>query len=208
MKLTWYGHSCFTIEDGGYRAVLDPFAPGSVPGLPDIHVEADAVFCSHGHSDHNYTAAVKIKQSGGKPFGVTELQTYHDDQKGALRGRNTVRIFDVGGLKAVHLGDLGHFLPDDDIKVLSRADVLMIPVGGHYTIGSADAARLTKAIKPRVVVPMHYHGDGFGFAVLSPLSDFTSKLRGYDIIEYETNTMDIDAGTPPQVAVLRCPAKR
>lgn len=105
MTITWLGHSCFLLESGGFRALLDPFR--DVPGLADVETEADAVYCSHGHFDHAYTDRVRLTSGRENPFTVTEIPTFHDGQGGALRGENTVRRFEAGGVSVVHLGDMG-----------------------------------------------------------------------------------------------------
>lgn len=108
MKLTWLGHACFLLEEDGYRIVLDPYT--GVAGYPPLHIQAHAVFCSHGHFDHHATDCVELLPERESPFTVREVETFHDDRGGALRGTNTVRIFTAGGLSVAHLGDLGHQL--------------------------------------------------------------------------------------------------
>ena len=90
MKLTWLGHACFLLEEDGYRIVLDPYT--GVAGYPPLHIQAHAVFCSHGHFDHHATDCVELLPERESPFTVREVETFHDDRGGALRGTNTVRI--------------------------------------------------------------------------------------------------------------------
>ena len=106
MKLIWNGHSCFTLATEAGTLVIDPYEDGSVPGLSPLHLEADAVYCSHEHRDHGNRAAVALS---GKPCAVEveELATWHDEAQGAKRGPNTMRIFSAEGLRVAHLGDLG-----------------------------------------------------------------------------------------------------
>ena len=105
VKLTYLGHACFCLEAEGFRTVLDPYHDGMIPGLPPLRVEAEAVFCSHQHDDHNYLPAVTLTERKQKaPYTVTELEVPHDDQGGRLRGMNTVRCFQFPGLRVVHLG--------------------------------------------------------------------------------------------------------
>lgn len=92
MKITWLGHSCFTVESQGYRIVLDPYKDGSVPGLAPVRVEADQVLCSHGHGDHCGTEGVSLRQGRPSPFTVETINTWHDDKEGALRGPNTIHV--------------------------------------------------------------------------------------------------------------------
>lgn len=150
MTITWLGHSCFLLESGGFRVLLDPFR--DVPGLADVEAEADAVYCSHGHFDHAYTDRVRLTSGRENPFTVTEIPTFHDGQGGALRGENTVRRFEAGGVSVVHLGDLGHQLTPEQVQAVSPCDVLL-PVGGTYTVDSGEARAVAEAVGPRVIVP-------------------------------------------------------
>lgn len=107
MKLTLLGHSCFAVESGGYRVVLDPYY---VESYPPLHTSANEVLCSHHHLDHDFVEAVELTPRGGSPFTVETVQAFHDDQGGALRGTNTIHVLAAEGLRVVHLGDLGHEL--------------------------------------------------------------------------------------------------
>ena len=176
-KLTWYGHSCFGLDFGpGGSVVFDPYSPGSVPGveLPK-DLESDMVLCSHQHGDHN--AAGRVRLSGRKPaFRLTLLDSWHDPDKGAKRGPNQIALVEYESFRAVHLGDQGCALNRDQIETLRKADLLMIPTGGFFTIGPDEAAEICKQLQPRVIVPMHYRRGEMGFNVLMPLEDFTGKF--------------------------------
>ncbi|HPS76465.1 MAG TPA: MBL fold metallo-hydrolase [Oscillospiraceae bacterium] len=204
MRITWYGHSCFKIEAGDVSVVFDPYRPGSVPGLELPPLTADVCVCSHGHDDHFYPQGVT--RTGRDPvLPTTQLATYHDDQRGALRGKNLVTLLELGGVRAVHLGDLGHPLSHAQIARLGRVDVLMIPVGGFYTIDAAAAASVRDALHPSLTLPMHYRGDGFGMDVLSTVDDF---LRLCDNAETpDTNVVDFSAAARPRTVMLKCPLK-
>ena len=204
MKLTWLGHSCFLVETAEGSAVLDPYAPGSVPGLSLPPLTADLVLCSHGHRDHGYAEGVHL--TGRSPtLRVTTLATFHDEHQGALRGLNTVHILDAEGLRLVHLGDLGHALSPDQIAALGRVDLLLIPVGGHYTIGPDTAAVLAKAIGAAITVPMHYRGEGFGYEVIGPVEPFARRMG--KVLRMDTNVLLPDRLETPVTALLRCPMK-
>jgi L-ascorbate metabolism protein UlaG (beta-lactamase superfamily) len=206
MEICWHGHACFTVSHRGYRVVLDPYADGKVDGYPPLRLEAEKVLTSHGHGDHNFVEAVTLSDAGIEcPFSITEFQTWHDDEKGAARGANTVTVLEADGLRVVHLGDLGCRLEEAQLKSMIRADAVMIPVGGYYTIGAADANELAERLEARVVIPMHYRGKGFGFSVLAPLEDFTALYPSSMVRYYEDGTVRIDADTPRQVAVLKSP---
>ena len=169
MKLTWLGHSCFAVESGGYRIVLDPYY---VESYPPLHTSANEVLCSHHHRDHDFVEAVELTPRGGSPFTVETVQTFHDDQGGALRGTNTVHVLAAEGLRVVHLGDLGHELSEAQVAPLRGCDALLIPVGGFYTIDAETAERVADAIAPRVIVPMHYRHGSHGYDVIATVEDF------------------------------------
>ena len=199
MTITWLGHSCFILESGGFRALLDPFR--DVRGLRDVAAEADAVYCSHGHFDHAYTEKVHLTAGRENPFTVQELPTFHDGQGGALRGTNTIRKFTAGGLSVAHLGDLGHPLSPRQLAELGRCDALLIPVGGYYTIDAPAAKAVADAVGANVVVPMHYRMGPVGFDVLGTLEDFTGLYPPERVRRYG-NTLTLEPDMPPQVAVL------
>ncbi len=205
MKLRWYGHSCFLVETAEGSAVLDPYAPGSVPGLALPPLTADLVLCSHGHSDHGCREAVTLS---GRPCAirVETLETFHDEKGGALRGNNTVHILEAEGLRLVHLGDLGHMLSPEQIAALGKVDVLLIPVGGHFTIDQNTAADLAEAIGARITVPMHFRGPGFGYALIGRVEPF---LRRRDpVLRLDGSELLPETLETPVTVLLRCPLPR
>ena len=199
MKLTWYGHSCFLLESAEGTVVFDPYAPDTVPGLALPELYADLVVCSHMHSDHFYPQGVTL--SGRRPsFGIQQMDTFHDGEKGALRGDNTVTVIEADGLRTAHFGDLGHLLAPEQIAELGRIDVMLVPVGGFYTIDAGQAKAVVDQLKPRVVVPMHYRGKDFGYEVIGPVEDFLALQSG--VVRYEGNVLELTQDTPAQTAVL------
>lgn len=199
MTITWLGHSCFILESGGFRALLDPYK--GVEGLADIETEADAVYCSHGHFDHAYTEKVHLTEGKENPFAVHEVSVFHDDQGGALRGTNTIRKFTAEGLSIVHLGDLGHTLSPEQVADVGHCDVLLTPVGGFFTIDAAQAKAVADALGATVVVPMHYRNGPVGFDVLGTLEDFTG-LYPAEMVKRYGNTLAVEKDMPRQVAAL------
>ena len=174
IELCWLGHACYQIKYGDFSLVIDPYEDGKVPGFASLSLAADAVFCSHSHTDHSYTAAVTLSgRAAPADFAVEEYDSFHDDCGGAKRGRNIVRIFRFGAFRLAHLGDLGEYPSGELLAALQGVDALLIPIGGTYTIDSATAKRLVAETKPRCVLPMHYKSERFGYDVLEELSDFT-----------------------------------
>ncbi len=203
MTITWLGHSCFLLESGGFRTLLDPFR--DVPGLADVEAEADAVYCSHGHFDHAYTDRVRLTAGKKNPFTVTEIPTFHDGKGGALRGENTVRRFEAEGVSVVHLGDLGHQLSPEQVQAAGPCDALLLPVGGTYTLDSGEARAVAEAIGPRVIVPMHYRRGDVGFDVLTTLEDFLAQYPGDMAVRCPGNSLTLTPDMPRQIAVLELP---
>lgn len=204
MKLTWFGHACFLLESRDGSIVFDAYEPAYVPGLKLPPLAADLCLSSHGHRDHYAPSAVKqTRRMTG--FKLQELPCFHDDCGGELRGKNTIHIVDAEGLRLVHLGDLGHMLSPEQLESLGRVDILLIPVGGFYTIDAKTAFKLVQALKPALTIPMHYRGEGFGYDVISPVEDFTSL---FDNVRFsDSNILDTDKGLEPGVLVLKCPVE-
>ena len=201
MTLTWLGHACFLLESEDGRAVFDPYEPGSVPGLTLPDLAADMVLCSHGH-DHCH--AVGVRQSRMRPgFTVETVHSFHDLEGGALRGENTIHIVTVEGKRIVHMGDIGHPLSAAQVQAVGTPDVLLVPVGGYYTVDAVTAKGICDALKPRTVVPMHYRGPGFGYGEIAPVEAFTALFK--DVTVSDSNVLDLNAA-PAGVVVLRCPA--
>lgn len=171
MELRYCGHSTFCLTSGGKTITIDPFNDDI--GHPKPDVAPDAVVISHEHFDHNNVGLIKGSPkvirglaNEGKTWATLDEQvgsvriksvpTYHDAEQGAARGKNAVTIYEAEGLRVVHLGDLGHLLTDEQVRAIGKVDVLMIPVGGHYTIGPAEADTVIGQLKPRIVIPMHF----------------------------------------------------
>ena len=201
VKIRTYGHACFLLEADGYRTVIDPYADGKVPGLPPLRLEAEAVYCSHGHDDHSYVQAVTLcTPQRPAPYALEEYVTPHDDRDGTLRGMNTVRIFDFGGLRIAHLGDIGCFPEEKLLNRLRGVDCMMIPVGGHYTIGPAQARQIIDAARPRVSIPMHYRSDDAGFGIIAHLDEFTAQFAH---VNTAVNEVVLTRNTPQQILILQ-----
>ena len=175
MKISWLGHSCFKIEsDGGKIIVTDPF--DEAVGYPLPKAKADVVTVSHDHHDHNHVAAIGgnpavVRGPGKKAAAGIEFEgvaSYHDDRGGKRRGKNTIFSFEMDGVRICHLGDLGHLLSEEDAAALGDVDVLMIPVGGVYTLDAGGAKKVVGQIRPKVVIPMHFMTPALTFEVDPP----------------------------------------
>ena len=202
MKITWNGHSCFTLSTADGTAVLDPYADLSVPGYKPLKLTADLVLCSHGHSDHNGSQCVALS---GKPCSITveTIASWHDDAEGAKRGDNTIHVLGTEGMRIAHLGDLGCELSAEQINLLQDLDVLMIPVGGFFTIDAEQAAEIIRQLQPRVVIPMHYRQGIHGYPVIATVRKFRALCT--NAVDYPDNSMTVDADTPAQTAFLKNP---
>lgn len=175
MKITWLGHSCFKIESNNTSVILDPYQDGKVDGLPALRNSANMVLCSHEHADHNARECITIEE-GDAAFKVTAIDSYHDDKQGTLRGKNIIHIVDDGTFKVAHLGDQGCALSDEQIVALKNVDVLLAPVGGFFTIDANQAKEIVDQVQPKIVIPMHYRSESFGYGVLGTVDNFTKHF--------------------------------
>ncbi len=164
---------------------MDPFDPKAV-GLKFPKQEADVVTFSHQHPDHNYGAGVSTDalvidwpgESDKLGVRITGYPTFHDKEKGALRGENTLFKIEAEEISILHCGDLGHTLTDELVDEIGDVDILLIPVGGHYTIDAAEAVSVIHKIEPSIVIPMHYNHKDLDQKVhkdLTGLDEFVAK---------------------------------
>ena len=169
MQLKWYGQSCFLMtSQAGTRVLMDPFGKGLGYKVPQV--QADIVTTSHDHFDHNNIAAVKgnffhIDTRGvytHKDIGINGVLTCHDKVQGARRGSNVVFTFSVDGLYVCHCGDLGHVLTPEQVNGIGKVDVLLVPVGGSFTINAAEALEVRRQLNPTITIPMHYRTHTLG----------------------------------------------
>jgi L-ascorbate metabolism protein UlaG (beta-lactamase superfamily) len=183
MKIRWLGHSCFLLTaDDGTKIVTDPFNE-TVGYLPPT-VSADYITVSHDHFDHNSVRSIDgkpkiVKTAGEHKTGkhkVTGIESFHDSSMGAKRGPNLIFLFEIDGLRLVHLGDLGHHLTEKQVEEIGRVDILLIPVGGTYTIDGAEAVEVVHQLNPKLVIPMHFKTDVLAIP-LAPVDDFLKAAR-------------------------------
>jgi len=188
MDITYLGHSCFKLRSTNATVVTDPY-PNDI-GLKMPSVSADIITVSHTqHNDHNAIDKVSGTARREKPFVITApgefeiggvsifgLPSYHDDKKGQERGENTLYVIHIDEVKVAHLGDLGHMLSDKQLTELDGIDVLLVPIGGVYTIDSKTAQEVINAVQPAYAIPMHFktpdHNNSF--------SDMTDLKTGFE----------------------------
>lgn len=169
MIIQYYGHSCFKIttkpagrgrED--VNIFIDPFDKSV--GLRPPQGQADLALVTHNHPDHNNVSALKGEprvidipgEYSVKGVNIIGINSYHDNQKGAQRGSNTIYVLETEDLRICHMGDLGSELSEKQYEAINGIDVLMIPVGGEYTLNGEAATKIVRKIEPKIVIPMHF----------------------------------------------------
>lgn len=180
MKIQYLGHASFRLTDSaGVSIVTDPYEPGGYDGAVGYGKQtepADIATISHEHGDHNYPAAVPgnpevVKGVGRhlvKGIEINGVASYHDGKEGAERGPNTMMCFKLDGINVCHAGDLGHQPTDVQKAAIGQVDVLLVPVGGVFTVDAAGASKVVEALNPKIVIPMHFKTDKCGFPLAKP----------------------------------------
>ncbi|KPL01011.1 MAG: hypothetical protein AMJ91_02125 [candidate division Zixibacteria bacterium SM23_73_3] len=195
VTIKWLGHSSFLISLGdALKIVADPF--DSSVGYPMPDETADICMVSHDHFDHNCVSAIKgnpevVKGTGekeAKGIKFKGVASFHDEKGGSERGENTIFVWEWGGIRFAHVGDLGIDLSDFQVKEIGAVDVLFVPTGGFYTIDAASATKIVASLNPKVVIPMHYKmpfmGENFPIA---PVDEF---LKGKDnVVKVDGNSV-------------------
>jgi L-ascorbate metabolism protein UlaG (beta-lactamase superfamily) len=214
MKITWHGQSCFRLlvkaNNGDKITILiDPF--DKEIGLNPPRGSADIVLITHDHHDHN-----NLKAASGNPFVINGpgeydvkgvyikgIYSYHDNNEGADRGINTIYVIESEEMKVCHLGDLGQKeLADTQLEKIGEIDILMIPVGGTYTINSDEAVKIINQIEPTIVMPMHYKLPGL-ILKLDEVKDFLKEIGIQQETSEEFNVKKLDLGGEMRVVVLQ-----
>ena len=199
LNIKYWGHACFSVEYRDYTVVFDPYAPDSVPGLRPLALTANAVFCSHAHSDHSWIQAVRTT-GGSSPFTVDTISCPHDDTGGSKRGMNTIHILRCPDFALAHMGDIGCPLPTEALEKLRGLDVLFIPIGGYYTINTGQANNLADRIGSRIVIPMHYRTAASGYDVTETVDRFAA-LRSY--VCYRESALSLPPVPAPCTVILQ-----
>lgn len=206
MTIQWLGHACFRITHNEFSIVIDPYNSDYINGYPKLRVKADQVLVSHEHFGHNYREGVILsgKPETESPFEIETLRVPHDFRMGNWRGYCLIHILKAGGMKIVHMGDLGTQLSGGEISKLFGADVMMICAGSCTALPAQEAKRATDEVMPNVIIPMHYRDGNRGGHRLETVEDFKNYFESDSMFHYyHTDTIQIVPGMEPQVAVLK-----
>ncbi len=202
MKIKFLGHAAFLLtSDSGVNIITDPYKPGCFDGgikYGVINESADIVTISHDHDDHNETNLkgnpTFIRKNGTsdiKGIKIEGFDSFHDTNQGKDRGKNIIFNMAIDGINVVHLGDLGHELSADAVKNIGKVDILLVPVGGFFTIDALTAEKIVNALSPKIVIPMHYKTEKCGF----PIAALESFTKGKETLhkgdEFEIKAADI-----------------
>lgn len=209
MKITWLGHAAFLIETNGLRVVNDPYstADDRIRYQP-ISMPADIVTVSHDHFDHNFVTCLtgdpKVIKGAGqntvKGITIAGIDTFHDPSQGSERGENVLYIIEAEDLRICHTGDLGHLLSTAQVQALGTIDILLVPVGGLYTVNAEEAWQIVEDLSPSIVVPMHFKTPSLDFPI-APVGEF---LEGKDNVfqagsaSFEITRQDL----PPKLKII------
>lgn len=209
MKLRYLAHASFLITtDNGIRIITDPYQAGKGFNYLPVTETADIVTVSHEHGDHNHVETVSgspavVRDSTMiKGITITAVRTFHDESGGSQRGANTVFILDIDGMKVAHMGDLGHPLTKEQVKAIGDIDIMMVPVGGFFTIDAKTAADTAALLKAKVIIPMHFKTAKCEL----PISDIDGFIVGKTNVKRDGNSeVSLEkAGLPlsPEIIVL------
>ncbi len=187
MKIKFLGHASFLITSNkGVRVITDPYKAGCFNGgirYEPISETADIVTISHEHDDHNETkiqGKPEFVRGAGKKMvrdiAITGIDFYHDESGGKERGKNTVFNMLIDDINVAHLGDLGHKITSVDAQKIGKVDVLLVPVGGYFTIDAKTADDIIKTLKPKIAIPMHFKTDKCGFPI-APVEEFIKNKQ-------------------------------
>jgi L-ascorbate metabolism protein UlaG (beta-lactamase superfamily) len=211
MKIKYYGHAAFRLTtDTGVRLIFDPYQSGAFDGALSygkITDEADIVLTSHDHDDHNYTKDIKgaftlVNKAGAyevKGVRIKGVPSHHDGSKGKERGNNLIFVVEADGMTVAHAGDLGHALDKEALKEIGKIDVLMLPVGGFFTIDAQEASGVMNDIKPAITIPMHFKTDKSSFPI-TKVEEFTRSKS--NVRAAKANELEIKKETLPKGAEI------
>ncbi len=183
MEITYLGHASFKLKGKAASVVVDPY--DQKVGYKFPKVEADIVVATHDHFDHNAVSAV-----GGEPYQISGpgeyevkgieivgVSSFHDSKEGAERGKNTIYNFKIDKINICHLGDLGQAnLTDAQVEEIGNVDVLLLPVGGFYTIDASEANKVASQLEPKIIIPMHFKDKESQVTELAEVDKFLKEI--------------------------------
>lgn len=196
LQIRWHGHACWEITND-VTLVTDPHDGKSI-GIPAPTVAGDIILVSHDHYDHN--SVKSVEKEGSKvvtderkrtinDIEIRGIESFHDEEQGAKRGKNIIYKFVVNDISFCHMGDLGHDLDDEAVQKIGQVDILFIPIGGTFTVDDKQAWNLVKKINPKIIVPMHYKIGGLSL----PIAGIDSFLeRSIFTVSHVGNEIDIE----------------
>ena len=210
MKIKYLAHAAFLITaDDGNRIITDPYATGDELDHGTIDESADIVTVSHDHFDHNNAASVKgnpqvVRDTTTvKGIIIRAIATAHDEAGGSQRGQNNIYCFEVDGIRVCHMGDLGHLLTDNQVAEVGQVHVLLIPVGGTFTIDARTAQEVSEQVGAPIIIPMHYKTEKMSL----PLSGLEEFLKDKDnVIRVGSSEVTLNLAelpTSPTIMVLQ-----
>lgn len=209
MTITYHGHSCFKLKSKRGTVVTDPFS--DYVGFSPSSLSADIVTVSHHHPDHDAINKVSGTSRRPKPFvvdaageyevggiSVFGVPSFHDENQGAERGRNTIFTIYADDLRICHLGDLGHLLTDEMIEDIGEIDVLLVPVGGHFTIDPTQAVKVIRQIEPSLVIPMHFKTEMHKQDIFGDLKTVQDFVKEYGVEVSPVEKLELDESALPE----------
>ncbi len=192
MKIVNLGHACYLLKSKTVAVVIDPYRNKSVPHLKLPRVEANYVFCSHDHYDHDAKNLISIVPTN-EEINVKTVVVPHDHHNGEHRGLNTMHLFNFDGYRILHTGDLGCIPSKEVLEHMKDVDVLLAPINGFYTISAKELKQIIDLVNPRVTIPMHYFKkeNNSGYPDGGQIDEFKSLVGNYlEVDGYEIEVND------------------
>ncbi len=215
MDIYWYGQACFKIKGKNASVMIDLYNPDYTGLKLPKDIQTDLALVTHDHEDHNFVSVVKSPQGSvpmvfDKPgeyevagVVITGINSFHDDSQGRERGANLIYHLLFDGLDIVHLGDLGQGkLTEEQVAGIGQTDILLIPVGGIYTIDAKMASDIVSQLEPKIIIPMHYKLDGLKFE-LEGVENFLKEMGAEGVVPQPKFSITKDKlPEEPQVILL------
>ena len=191
MKIINLGHSCYLLKGNSVSVVIDPYRNRSVPNLKLPRVQANYVFCSHNHYDHDAKNLITIVPTS-EELKVKKVVVPHDHHNGEHRGLNTMHFFDIDGYRILHTGDLGCIPSKEVLEQMKNVDILLAPINGYYTISAKELKEIMDIVNPKVTIPMHYFKKdrNSGYPDGGQIDEFKSLVGDY--LEVDGYVIDVD----------------